>query len=348
MEGKKAKSYILAIDALRLTAILAVVLIHTSSKALDAGHFNLRAFPLTLFLNQISRFGVPLFFLISGFVLELNYRFHKNYLVYLLKRFSQVFIPYLIWSAIYFFFVYKGNQSSFLSSLLYGTASYQLYFIPALLIFYIVFPFFHAIYKFLSNKWVLIFLGIIQVVLLTYDYHHPQLPFSYPVNIALLSFYLFILGIVASHNQNKILEILTKWKKILIPITLVLALYIFFEGRTNYLKNFNYLSFYSQWRPSVFLYTVSIAALLFFFFGKLKNTKLIKNLSRLSFFVFFVHIIFLEIVWNKIGIRLFNPVNPSIGIQLLFDAAFFTIVSSFSFLTAYIIHKIPYLEKIFG
>jgi hypothetical protein len=139
-----------------------------------------------------------------------------------------------------------------------------------------------------------------------------------------------------------------KWKKVLIVITTLLAFFIFFEARTNYLKGFNYLFVYSQWRPSVLFYTVSLSALLFYLFGKIKNTNLIKSLSRLSFFVFFVHIIFLEIVWNKIGVHLFNPLNPNIGLQLIFDIVFFSAVSSLSFLTAFLLHKIPFLEKILG
>lgn len=347
METKKERPYVFALDALRLTAILAVLLIHTSSKVIEVSHFNLQAFPLTLFINQIVRFGVPLFFLISGFALELNYENHKNYLSFLLKRFSRVFIPFVIWSAVYYLFIYKNQQSSFLSSLAYGGASYQLYFIPTLLIFYIIFPLLHSIYKFLSNKWTLILLGIIQIILLAYDYYFNPIPLSNPIRITLLSFFVFILGIVASHNQDTILKFVSKWKKVVIPITILLAIYIFFEARTNYLKSFNYLFVYSQWRPSILLYTISLFALLFYLYGKIKNTNLITSLSRLSFFVFFIHIIFLEIVWNT-GIQLFDPLNSNIVFQLIFDVAFFTVISSLSFLTAFLLHKIPFLEKILG
>jgi uncharacterized membrane protein YciS (DUF1049 family) len=204
------------------------------------------------------------------------------------------------------------------------------------------------VYKFLSNKWILIILGTVQIALLSLDYYIHPIPFFHPLSITLLTFFVFVLGMIASHHQEKIVELVKKLKKALMVIIFLLAFYIFFEARTNYLKSFNYLFVYSHWRPSILLYTVSLAGLLFFFFGKIKNFKLTKNLSRLSFFVFFVHIIFLEIIWNKIGIRLFNPINPNIGLQFLFDIAFFSVVSFLSFLTAYIIHKIPYLEKIFG
>lgn len=82
------KQYVKAIDALRVVSILAVVLIHTTTRTIETTHNNLTDFPFTLFLNQIARFAVPLFILISGFVLELNYQNHANYFAYLKKRLS--------------------------------------------------------------------------------------------------------------------------------------------------------------------------------------------------------------------------------------------------------------------
>ena len=93
-----------SIDFLRLISILAVVMIHTTTRTIEASANNLAGFPLTFILNQLSRFAVPLFFLISGFVLELNYSYHSSYFVYLRKRLSRVLFPYLFWSAIYYWF----------------------------------------------------------------------------------------------------------------------------------------------------------------------------------------------------------------------------------------------------
>src|SRR5258706_27456 len=56
----------LAIDSLRTISILAVVLIHTTTRTLEASGYDLNSFSLTLILNQLSRFAVPLFFMISG------------------------------------------------------------------------------------------------------------------------------------------------------------------------------------------------------------------------------------------------------------------------------------------
>jgi surface polysaccharide O-acyltransferase-like enzyme len=68
------KERIKSIDSLRGLSILAVLLIHTTTRTLEASNFNIVGFSWTLFLNQIARFAVPLFFLISGLVLEISYK----------------------------------------------------------------------------------------------------------------------------------------------------------------------------------------------------------------------------------------------------------------------------------
>ena len=79
------KQYKVGIDVLRIIAILAVVLIHTTTKTLQISPNALLVVPFTLVLNQVSRFAVPLFFMISGFVLELNYNSSEKYITYLKK-----------------------------------------------------------------------------------------------------------------------------------------------------------------------------------------------------------------------------------------------------------------------
>lgn len=159
----KPQNYNPTIDLLRVISIFAVILIHTTTKTIQTTGGDLRLVPWTLFLNQSARFAVPLFFLISGFVLELSSQGDLNYWTYLKKRLSRIFIPYLVWSTVYYFFVYRDNSLSFPSVLLSGAAAYQLYFIPALLVFYLIFPLLHRYYRFLSNVLVLIILGILEL-----------------------------------------------------------------------------------------------------------------------------------------------------------------------------------------
>ena len=343
------KQYVKAIDALRTISILAVLLIHTTTRTIEATHNDLNNFPWTLFLNQISRFAVPLFILISGFVLELNYDYHVNYRSYLKKRVGKIFIPYLFWSLIYYFFVYTNNHENLVRVILTGDASYQLYFIPTLFIFYLVFPILHRFYKYISSKFVLIGLGALQLYLLSIDYFVKEFKFADPIRITLLSFFFFIIGMVAARNKNKIIETVKKYKYLLLTATILLGIYVFMEGKLGFQISDSYLSFYSQWRPSVFFYTFIVFSVLFYLFDKSRlQFAIVERFSKLSYLVFFIHVIVLEIIWKYFGHDLFNLFSGNGFGKITFDPIFFISVSFISFFIAYLFHKVSNISKLTG
>ena len=345
----KEKLYNPSVDILRIISILAVLFIHTSTRTLEASSFNLDKIPWTIFFNQIFRFAVPLFFMISGFVLELNYHLHESYLNYLKKRINRIFIPFVFWSGIYYFFVYTKHTENFFVSLVNGDASYQLYFIPALLIFYLLFPLIHNFYIYFANKLIFIIFALLQLILLYYEYYIQPIPIFYPLRVAFLNYFVFFIGIVASHHIAQINEFVRKWKIIIFTFTSILGGYIFLEGKNLYLQTHNYLYLYSQWRPEVLIYTILLASLLYYIFAKnFISIKIVKKLASLSFFVFFVHVIVLEITWSFFGKSFFQLTEVFPLKQLWFDPLFFLIVTFISFLLAYLAHKIPRLSTISG
>lgn len=321
-----------SIDALRVISILAVVLIHTSTRILEAGKYNLDTFALSLFLTQIARFAVPLFFLISGFALELNYKDDENLIYFYKKRLSKILVPYFFWSLFYYVLVYTKHSQNFLEALIYGGASYQLYFISALLIFYLIFPILHKLYRFLTNQFVLIILLATEIILLYHDYHIHDVTFFYPLRVFAFNFFVFIAGMFASHNQDKILRFVKRFKYLFLITVISMAVFLFFQGRNTYLSTYNINAFYSQWRPSVLIYTLVIFPLLFFVFERnLKYEKLIHTLSNLSFSVYFVHIVILEIVWKYLGGKFYT--------LRMFDLIFFMLVAGASFGVFFLINK---------
>ena len=345
------KVYNPAADILRVIAILAVILIHTTTKTLEVTHYDLVHTPWTLFLNQISRFAVPLFFMISGFVLELSHPKSINYFTYLYKRLNRIVIPYLLWSVFYFLFVYPHPGSPFLPVILYGSASHQLYFIPTLLVFYLVFPLLHHFYSIVSQKWLLIILALIQIYFLYQDYyfHHIGFNLPYPLVIALFNYFPFIIGIVASHQTEKITVFVKKFLFLFITGTITLSVYVATQGYLQYYKTYNYQAFYSQWRPSVLLYTLLFSGLFFYLFSQPRFTKsFFKTLSGLSFFVFFIHVVVLEILWNQIFLPLMQLTSNHIAQNSFFDPLFFITTTFISFTIAYLIHRLPFIPRLTG
>ncbi|MCL5125339.1 MAG: acyltransferase [Deltaproteobacteria bacterium] len=345
----KNATYRPAVDVIRVVSILAVVLIHTSSRTLETAHFNVNVVPWTLFLNQVARFAVPLFFLISGFVLELNHRDKLDLAAFFKKRFGRLFIPYLFWSAVYYWFVYTKHAAGFLMTLLDGSSSYQLYFIPSILILYLAFPVIHRLYGALTNRFVLVLLGLAEVVLLYREYFGQPLGIFFPLTIAILNYYVFLLGMVASHYEKEVIGFFKRWKFVLIAMLTGLAADIFLEGRTNYLRTYNYVAIYSQFRPSVMFYTLVIGGM---FLAFTRRNGLVERagrlLGRLAYFVFFVHVMVLEFLWQRLGVYLVSQSGGGVIRQLWFDPAFFVLTSSISFGIAYLAHKVPGVEKLTG
>jgi hypothetical protein len=189
---------------------------------------------------------------------------------------------------------------------------------------------------------------LFQIALLARDYYIHPLPLFYPVDSALLNVAVFIVGMVASHNQEALFNRINQFKYVLCAFVFGSAIFVWWEAKTLFLATQNYLDYYSSWRPSVFLYTIFVALLGYFYFEKTKRLeKISKMLSHLSFFVFFVHVSLLELFWNSLGHVLFLSMQSSIE-KVLFLGCFFITVTALSYALAFMAHKIPHLSKITG
>jgi len=137
------KSHLAEINIVRAIAILGVIIVHTSSTAL-----NRAADPAALFVynfaNIFFKYGTPTFILLSSFVLFYNYfgkpftgdrlrTFYRNRMLYIL-------IPYILFSVLYFMvrsYPYMADYgypplaigTEFMKRLLTGRANDHLYFV---------------------------------------------------------------------------------------------------------------------------------------------------------------------------------------------------------------------------
>ena len=157
------RAHINELNITRALAILAVLLIHSTSTPVTALSNESKFYPLYVFLNIFPKFAVPVFIFLSGFVLFYNYiqkeltkeliiRFYK-------KRVTQILIPYLFFSIFYYtamqFYVTHDLVSTwhalfsveFLKKLLIGKAYTHLYYIFIIVQFYLIFPLFLYVLK---------------------------------------------------------------------------------------------------------------------------------------------------------------------------------------------------------
>ena len=89
-----------AVDVFRVLAILAVIALHTA-KHEGPGAVG-TAFDAALFLNQLERFAVPLFFILSGYFWSAKCHGRDDYLVCSLRLARRVLLLFAAWCAVYF------------------------------------------------------------------------------------------------------------------------------------------------------------------------------------------------------------------------------------------------------
>ena len=130
-------------DLIRAGTALAVVAIHVT-----AGYMDLS---LGYICNHLVRFAVPLFIVISGFLLywtDQGNPFVPTRQFYQ-KRLHKILGPYVIWTCLYcllnFYLLRLSSPWLFLTtlgnSLLWGNAYYHLYFLIIILQLYLLYPF---------------------------------------------------------------------------------------------------------------------------------------------------------------------------------------------------------------
>ena len=141
---------ILWVEWIRVLATIGVIFIHTTGPTL----YKYNEIPETFWwignvYDSTLRMCVPLFFMISGFLL-----LQKDYSlkVFFLKRFNKVLIPLLAWSVFFvtwkIYYEHSASLSSFsLVSLLHEPAYYHLWFLYALIGMYLSIPLLRIIVK---------------------------------------------------------------------------------------------------------------------------------------------------------------------------------------------------------
>ena len=151
--------------------MLGVVGIHTGAFSLATPQANIHLFAL---LEIVSRFSVPIFFFVSAFALFRLYPLETPFAAghFFQRRFRHVLLPYVTWSVFYMlhYSCSTGDWSIWFPRLVYnfilfGAASYQLYFLVILLWFYLLMPLWrYCVRKILLKPvpvlWVLLLLQI--------------------------------------------------------------------------------------------------------------------------------------------------------------------------------------------
>lgn len=148
------KERITEIELLRGLAFLAVALQHSIAHYSIAQGIRLEDGVLMALLLMMAKFAVPVFIFITGMVLFYNYEGQFSYISFLRKRLSDIIIPYILWSLVYFSLNYGWNEGliqqgwKWAQMVVTGKTSYHLWYVIMIFQFYLLFPVFrYVIFK---------------------------------------------------------------------------------------------------------------------------------------------------------------------------------------------------------
>ena len=271
------------------------------------------------FLDQATRFTVPLFFFLSGFGLTLQFQGKPiNLSRYYRFRLLKVLAPFLLWSGLTAFrhldFINAmpwsrdpvGTSKVFLRFLLLDGFDYQYYFLIVIFQFYCFYPFLYKLgkSKLFMGLFLALHLGFLSPVEAYLEIWGLELPKIHP-NLLLFHWFYCFAGIYAAWNKDFLANLLTRWspRKVL-AFWAVTAVILNFEFLVN-IQNEKYLAdtdHFNRW--SVVLYC--LASLMVFMkaknliahriYGNPNFQFLFTHVAPYTFFVYLAHTHVLRVV----------------------------------------------------
>ncbi len=144
MENKKELNYMNAI------ACLAVILIHVLSYGIANADRTSWQAAVIYFPWRLAAFAVPMFLYTGAVKMAMQFGGEQPlslsvYARYVLRRIQKVFLPYVLWCAIYYLYFLsihwvKGDAGEFLSYLFQGNLSSPFYYVILVMQYYLLLP----------------------------------------------------------------------------------------------------------------------------------------------------------------------------------------------------------------
>ncbi|NFD52911.1 acyltransferase [Clostridium botulinum] len=313
---------IASMDLLRALSTIAVILIHVTGTILYNSNNKSLTYNSSLVLNQLTRFSVPAFIFLSGFGLALSYKKESKYLAYLGHRLKKVVPDYFAWYIVYIFLLEDINLSYHdkIISIFHGTLYYHFYFVPIIIILYLIFPIFYNFFRTKLALFITFFLNMGIYILLRY----PNIPKSISENLTRESvvswIFYFVLGVYFCSNYDKIHIFIKKHRNKLLFL-LLLSTYILLKDTFLCLRANNDLDYGTTFiRPSVMLFSIFfILYIMSFNFNNLSFKKIFYMISKHSYTIYLSHPLLLY--WLK---KYYIENKYIIGSYKFFIIVFFT------------------------
>lgn len=317
-----------SLDLIKIIAMIMVIGLHVNIGRLDN--------PIAFVISRTSGIAIPLFFMVSGFLLwgrKVNVKYSLKKIFNILKFSLLVCFAYWL-----LFDLRHGKGIDYLWSLCKGCFIQQermgvLWYLGAMLILYALLPIINYLdskYRFFIIYINLILLSIIFVTFTLNLYmHFEQNYIIQTFRIWNWLFYFSLGGIIKESNSlHYILLSKNKFGLLTFLFCGVFVLYVY------YMKNHMGGIEYYFGTPLCWLYASSM--FIFILSLNIKESKIIKELSNLFLPVYVIHITVIKIIH---GSSLFNFLSLP-----LLD---FILVSIICIIIGLFIMRIPYINRVF-
>lgn len=359
MRQVQKKSFAVEIDLLRVIAIFGVLLIHLAYPIYArTDFFGGSTWWFATVLISFSRISVPLFIVLSGYLLIPKNESWNNTKVRIVNR---LIIPFIFWFTTYtaWYSFYNSQPISIpdIIAMLYQSNAYHLYFLIILIGLYVLLPLCRWIVLHSEKKYVTtiiavsFFVGFLMYFLPYTSIFRDQPQFStFTAWLPYLGYFLFG-GLVATRNIQSFRHAGKIFVASLIT-TVLLSSYVVLQryNQASWLWRDHGVSFVDEFlSPNIIVMTLSFFILIMSLKAEITSlpswlTKTIRSLSTISFGAYLVHSIVLNILDTTLKLNdylLNGRVIEYFGIRSILCVVI-------SFFISWLLTRIPVLKRTVG
>ena len=340
-------------DTLRALATLAVITIHVNTPVMNMNFGkNMEFWTIGLIINNLIRFVIPIFLVISGATLLTK---NESYLIFYKKRFTKVFVPFLFWLPAYWVFrwlmlrawerPHDFDAVKIWAFKLFSRelVSVHLWFVFMILLLYLFIPFIARILRRTNRKSIVVFVALwlifntlqsIGIIKITIESILFQRIFNYSLHIGylLLGYLLYTANPTFSPKRSTSFAVYSATVILAIITTYILSVN---NGKQT-------LTAMGTFQAFALIQTIAI----FYIFKnyEIKNhilKTIMQLISNYSFGIYLVHIMIISLFY-RIGI-FWTMAHPLISIPLVV-----TLTLTTSICVIFLLRKIPFITKFAG
>ncbi|WP_447553426.1 acyltransferase [Vreelandella sp. EE22] len=344
-DDKKAGAKIYWIDLCRVIATLGVIAIHASATSFHQfSSIGAADWLSANAIGAVSRISVPLFFLISGFLIITPNRDAPS-LKGLWRRVQRIGIPLVVWSTVLLSYIYYYDRSTIdIVSIFQKPAMYHLWFVYALFGVYLLLPILQTITEFLIQRrdYALYFLVLFMAV--------HCVPILLPNQLVNLTFPTGLLGyagffIIGGYYKDYLTRHAISRPQLLLALLVFVASTLFtfvYTWMLSVQHGRAIQTAYIYFSPNVFLASLSFMVLISQVTPPRRLfEKAVHFVSERTFIIYFIHVVALE--------KLSAGFSRYLGLPDLAHLPL-TVIATFivCFLVSIPISKLPKAKILFG